>query len=162
MRLYSEEFENEQELLNVIKSEFGVLDVPTMGISYIMPDGKFLNMKNYTHHSDVEKFLIDKGLSKYEYRQTQGSQTMYDLGAIRCDTNKWYMVLSERQPTYEQYQALLVWLDMLSSRQPCVEIYTYDGQVQKYNFSEDCVSDDIVNKIRRFYIFGKLYEQKLK
>ena len=162
MILSEDDIKREQNILDSVESKFGVEDLPFRGITYIMPDGKFLDLRHSTHHSDVEKYLIDSGLSDYEYRQTQGSQTMYDIGAIRCDTNKWYMVLSERQPTYEQYQALLLWLDLLSSKQTFIEISTFDGQMQKYKFSEDCISDDIVDKIRKFYIFGKLYEHKIK
>ena len=161
MRLYLEDKESEQKIIDSVEGEFGVEDLPFKGITYIMPDGKFLDLRNCTHHSDVEKYLIDLGLSEYEFRLTQGSQTMYDIGAIRCDTTKWYMVLTERQPTDEQYKALLVWLDMLGSRQAFVEVYTFDGQVQKYRFAE-CISDEVVDKIRRFYIFGKLYEHNLK
>lgn len=159
MKLFLEHEQSEKELLSIVEKEFGTEELPFKGITYIMPDGKFLDLRRYTHHSDVEKFLIDNGYSENEYKTTQGSQTMFDLGCIRCDTTKWYMVLSERQLTDEQYKSLLVWLDMLGSGQNFIEIYTYDGQVQKYRFS-DMIFDEIVDKVRRFYIFGTLYENR--
>ena len=157
MLLEQEQYES--DIIKTVEDKFGIQDLPFTGITYIMPDGKFLDLQHNTHHSDVEKYLIDSGLSEFEYKITQGSQTMYTLGAIRCDTTKWYLVLTERQPTDDQYKSLLVWLDYLGSRKPSIEIYTFDNQVQKYDFA-DMISDDIVDKIRKFYIFGKLYEHK--
>lgn len=155
-----ENLTKEQDIIKLVESHFGTEDLPFVGITYIMPDGKFLDLREVTHHSDVEKFLIDSGLSDYEYLVNQGSQTMFDLGAIRCDTTKWYMVLNDRQLTDEQYNSLLIWLDFLGSRQAFIEVYTFDNQVQKYRFA-DVISDEIVDKIRRFYIFGTLYEHKV-
>lgn len=160
MKLYLEQEQAEQSILQIVENEFGTEDLPFKGITFIMPDGKFLDLRHNTHHSDVEKFLIDNGYSDNEYRMTQGSQTMFDFGAIRCDTTKWYLVLTERQPTSEQYDAMLIWLDMLQQRQAFVEVFAPDGQSQKYRLS-DMISDEIVDKIRKFYIFGKLYEHKV-
>lgn len=159
MRITLEQQQKESDILALVEEEFGTEDLPYKGITYIMPDGKFLDLRGVTNHSDVEKFLIDSGLSDYEYKKTQGSQTMFDLGCLRCDTVKWYIVLPERQLTSEQYDSLLIWLDsMASSRQNFIEVYA-DGQVQRYRFS-DVIPDEIVDKIRRYYIFGTLYEHK--
>lgn len=156
MKLTLLEEQRQQDILELVESEFGTEDLPFRGITYIMPDGKFLDLRHYTHHSDVEKFLIDQGYSDYEYRINQGSQTMFDLGCIRCDTTKWYLVLPEKQLTSEQYKSLLVWLDQITGY---IEVNTSDGQSKKYN-RKDIISDDIVDKIRRYYIFGTLYENK--
>ena len=153
--------DRQMNIVKEVEKHFGTLDEPYYGKTYIMPDGKFLDMRNVEHHADIEKWLIDKGLSDKEYIGTGGSQTMRELGAIRCDNTRYYMELPPIDPTQEQYTALLYWLDLHLSKTRVIEVVTQDGKQVMYR-KEENVADDIVDKIRRYYIMGVLLESKDK
>lgn len=151
-----------ENIIDIVSNKFGLLIEPYNGPTFIMPDGLFLDLRKYSHHSDVEKFLIDSGLSNNAYVKTAGSRTLSDLGCIRCDTVKYYIALSlEKQPTGEQYNSLLIWLDYLQKLHKAVEVITPDNQNILYKFDSDTISDTVVDRIRRYYYSGKLYEQKV-
>lgn len=148
------------EILEKVKSHFGVVDVPYYGPTYILPDGSLLNLLGKGHHSVVEHYLIDEGISNNKYIETGGSPTIETLGCIRCDMIKYYIGLSEEQPTREQYNSLLIWLDQHSRLTKIITIFGPNGEPStNYRFTSDFISDDIVDRIRRYYISGKLYEQ---
>lgn len=148
------------EILEKVKSHFGVVDIPYYGPTYILPDGSLLNLLGKGHHSVVEHYLIDEGLSNNKYIETGGSPTIESLGCIRCDMVKYYIGLSKEFPTREQYNSLLIWLDALSRVVKLVTVMSYDGSKSvDYIFTRDFISDDVVDRIRRFYISGNLYEQ---
>lgn len=153
--------DSNEDIISKVEEEFGTVDEPFKGITFIMPDGKFLDLRNSYHHSDVEKFLIDNNLSNKQFSPNTGSETLTSLGAIRCDTTKYYMQLSDDvQPTGMQYQSILRWLDFCSRYLKSIEVYNQDGSESTlYNFTES-IPDDILNKIRRYYSSGKLYEAK--
>lgn len=148
------------EILEKVKSHFGVVDVPYYGPTYILPDGSLLNLLGRGHHSVVEHYLIDEGISNNKYIETGGSPTIETLGCIRCDMVKYYIGLSEQQPTREQYNSLLVWLDQHLRFTKIITVISPDGEQSiDYIFNSDFISDDVVDRIRRCYICGKLYEQ---
>lgn len=148
------------EILEKIKSHFGTVDRPYYGPTYILPDGSLLDLNGKGHHSAVEKWLIENNLSENDYVKTGGSPTVEALGCIRCDMVKYYIGLSEEQPTREQYNSLLVWLDQHSRFTKIITIFGPNGEPStNYRFTLDFISDDIVDRIRRYYISGKLYEQ---
>lgn len=148
------------EILTKIKDHFGVVDRPYYGPTYILPDGTLLDLRGRGHHSSVEHWLIENGLSNSEYIKTGGSPTVEALGCIRCDNVKYYIGLSEEQPTREQYNTLLIWLDDHSRFTKVITVFSPGGEPStNYRFASDFISDDIVDRIRRYYISGKLYEQ---
>lgn len=148
------------EILEKVKSHFGVVDVPYYGPTYILPDGSLLNLLGKGHHSVVEHYLIDEGISNNKYIETGGSPTIETLGCIRCDMVKYYIGLSKEFPTREQYNSLLIWLDQHSRFIKIITVISPDGrQSTDYRFNSDFISDDVVDRIRRYYICGKLYEQ---
>lgn len=153
--------DNSKNVLDLVIEHFGVTDTPYNGPTFILPNGKFLDIKNYEYHSDVEKWLIDNGYSNNEFIKTAGSKTLYNLGCIRCDTIKYYISLPfNSQPTGEQYNSLLVWLDYLQRFHNAVEVITPDNQHIMYKFDEDTISDTVVDKIRAYYYSGVLREAK--
>lgn len=150
--------ENAKDILDFVKSEVGTVSSPYSGPTYILPDGSMLNMRHFKHHAEIEKLLIDNGYSHDKYIPTGGSPTMRSLGALRCDTVKYYIDLPDTQLTREQYNTLLVWLDYLSKECRLVTVCADSGRINTtYKFNET-ISDDIVSRIRRYYISGRLYE----
>lgn len=154
-------FETTDDMLELIVQHFGITDEPYNGPTYILPNGYFLDLRKCNHHSEVEKWLIDNGLSNYTYIKTAGSQTITDLGCIRCDTLKYYIYLTDKQPTREQYNTLLVWLDHLARTTRFVEVLTPTGDSVMYPTvdNDEYNVDYIVDRIRRYYSSGRLYEQ---
>lgn len=149
-----------QEILIKAKNYFGTADAPYYGPTYILPDGSLLDLRGRGHHSSVEHFLIDNNLSDKEYIKTGGSPTIEALGCIRCDNVKYYIGLSEEQPTREQYNSLLIWLDNHSRTTKLITVMSPGGKTSiDYRFTPDFISDDVVDRIRRYYVSGKLYEQ---
>ena len=146
-------------ILSSVINQFGITDTPYHGPSFILPNGYFLNLSKANHHSDVEKWLIDTGLSSYEYIVTGGSPSLMDLGCIRCDYDKYYMELTDTpQPKRAQYNSLLVWLDFLSLDTRKVQVMCDKGRVSKIYKFDEYIPDEIVEKIKRYYSFGRLDE----
>ena len=50
-------------IIYFVESHFGTTVTTPKHKTFIMPDGRFLNMSNCYLHSDVERFLINNGMS---------------------------------------------------------------------------------------------------
>lgn len=151
-----------KDVFDFLKHYFGTVEEPYNGPTYILPDGSMLNIAGCKHHAEVEKVLIENGYSDDVYIATGGSPTMRNLGAIRCDTVKYYIDLPDTQLTRQQNNTLLVWLDYLSYQCKLVTVIANSGRVSTdYKFNE-IITDDIINRIKRYYISGRLYESKDK
>lgn len=158
-KMVKKESVNSKDVLQLVIDHFGVVDLPYHGPTFILPSGYFLDLRNANHHSDVEKYLIDNGLSNHEYIVTGGSPTMMDLGCIRCDYEKYYIEVSDTpQPKRAQYDSLLIWLDMLSASTSMVQVMCRNGKISKTYKFDEYSSDEIVEKVKRYYSFGRLDE----
>ena len=151
------------DIIDLVELEFGVYKTPPSSKTFILPDGLFLNLDKVRHHSDVEQFLIDRGLSESEFAIIGGgSPTLSHLGCIRCDPKKQTCILPACDHLeVEAIGGLVLWLDMMSSRYPFVTVVGHDGQSVTYSFSE-YITDDIVERVRRYYSSGTLYEKQVK
>ena len=147
-------------ILDKVVEYFGVVGTPYNGPTYILPNGYFLDLFNYENHSDVEKWLIKNNLSDNKYIKTGGSPTLTNLNCVRCDTEKYYIALPDKV-TREQLSTLLVWLDYLSRTTACVEVITQDNQSVLYDIKTE-PTDSVIDRIRRYYSSGKLYEKNPK
>ena len=136
---------NDKDILDKVIDKFGIADNLYYGSTYILPDGRFLDLSKYDYHSEVEKYLIEIGLSKYEYNKYLGSPTLRDLNCIRCNARKYYVMLSS-QITQEQLNSLFIWIDYLSKFTKLVEVIKEDCSTF-YHFSE-ISPKEIVNKIK--------------
>lgn len=148
------------DIVDLVELEFGVYKTPPPNKTFIMLDGLFLNLDKVRHHSDVEQFLIDKGLSESEFAIIGGgSPTLSHLGCIRCDPKKQTCILPACDHLeVEVIGGLVLWLDMVSSRYSFVTVVGHDGQSVTYSFSE-YITDDIVERVRRYYSSGTLCQQ---
>ena len=145
-------------LLDII-NHFGVAEHFYDGPTYILPDGSYLNLSSCKHHSEVEKWLADNNYENNYLGTAGGSPTMMTKNCIRCDTVKYYAELPETL-TRSQYDTLLDWLSNLSAYTRLVEIFVDHGQQCKMYSFKDYLPEDIINKIRRYYINGILLEDK--
>lgn len=150
-------------VIEMVELEFGTFKTPPITKTFIMPDGLFLNLDRVRHHSDVEKFLISVGVAESDIAIIGGgSPTLSHLGCIRVDPQKQTCILPACEYIeQEALNSLLLWLDMMSSKYSYVTVVGHDGQSVDYDFS-NYISDDIVDRIRRYYSSGILYEHQVR
>ena len=135
---------NVLEILETVKAYYGIADRPYDGTTYIIPDGAMLDMRECGHHSDIEKFLVDSGLSNEKYTEIGGSNTMRKLGAIRCNTWQYYFELPSKYITEAQKQTLITWLDFLRER--CNFVTSICGKENYCYALKTMQSQDIVQR----------------
>ena len=154
--------ENETNIIDKVVEHFGTYNIVPEWKTFILPDGRFLNMDKLRAHSDVEQWLINNGLSKEKFAYIHmGSPTLSKLGCFRCNPRGRYCILPEVDyPTDEALNSLLLWLDRQSSTGDSVSIVTPSGKSIRYSFS-DYIPDEIVDRIDRFYSSGTLYEKQV-
>ena len=156
------------KVLQFVYDNFDITDVPPYGPSYILPDGKFvdiygttINDKSLDTHYDVETVLNDSGLSSGEFDSLSLNYTIQECGAIRCSTitHEHYILLNEERPTTNQYDSILKLLILMSDDlgYPSVQIIADKDTYKIYNFT-DYEPEDIVGKIKKYYSSGNLYE----
>lgn len=150
------------DIIEKVAEHFGTYNLVPEWKTFLLPDGRFLNMDKLRAHSDVEQWLINNGLSKEKFAYIHmGSPTLSRLGCFRCNPRGRYCILPEVDyPTDEALNSLLLWLDRQSSTGDSVSIVTPSGKSVRYSFS-DYISDDIVDRIDRFYSSGTLYEKQV-
>lgn len=145
-------------IIDFVEKHFGTTSTPPKHKTFIMPDGMFLIMSSCYLHSDVERFLINNGLSEERFSNAvDGSPTLSKNGCFRCNATKKYIILPEvSYPTEESLNSVLIWLDSLS-KIGAVTVCGYDGSQMSYSLSE-MSSDDIANRIVGYYKFHILFE----
>lgn len=157
--------ESDEDIIKSIKSQFKTFDNPsniTCGGYYILPSGEFLQAQN---HLDIDKWLMRQGYIKKQSTDfADGSQYMevkLNCVRVRCRGGKddWiepYIVLPKNRLTISQKYSLLAWLDFIMSRKEKVLIHTeVNNEFIVYDLN-DYTSDEIINRIDRYYTTGKL------
>lgn len=157
--------ESDEDIIKSIKSQFKTFDNPsniTCGGYYILPSGEFLQAQN---HLDIDKWLMRQGYIKKQSTDfADGSQYMevkLNCIRVRCRGGKddWiepYIVLPKSRLTISQKYSLLAWLDFIMSRKEKVLIHTeVNNEFIAYDLN-DYTSDEIINRIDRYYTTGKL------
>ena len=156
---------SDEDIIKSIKDQFKTFDNPsniTYGGYYILPSGEFLQAQN---HLDIDKWLMHQGYIKKQSTDfADGSQYMevkLNCIRVRCRGGKddWiepYIVLPKNRLTIPQKYSLLAWLDFIMSRKEKVLIHTeVNTEFMAYDLN-DYTSDEIINKIDRYYTTGKL------
>ena len=147
--------------LKIVSDHYGVIETPYEGPSFILPNGNFLDIRSCRNHSDVEYWLSQQGLSQYaDFNKRSGSPTLKDLGCIRVDTPKYYIQLPDDNLTSGQYSSLKDWIDFLMTCSvPFLEVIAPEIRPVRYMFDDPGIdSGYIIDRIRRYYISGNLYE----
>lgn len=156
---------SDDDILKNLKTKFKVVDSISnisYGGYYILPSGEFLQAQN---HLDIDKWLMQQGYIKKQSTDfADGSQYMevkLNCVRVRCRGGKddWiepYIVLPKNRLTVSQKYSLLAWLDFTMARKDKVLIHTeVNNEFIAYD-SKNYTSDEILDKIDRFYTTGKL------
>lgn len=150
------------DIIHKVEEHFGTYDIPPKYKTFIMPDGKFLNMDKCNSHSNIEQWLINNNLSKIKFAYfNDGSPTLSRLGCFRCNPIDSYCILpTVEYPPHETFNSLLLWLDHVRLSHPYVDIIGHDTKYKRYYF-EKFSSDDIVDRVTNYYIHHELFENEV-
>lgn len=147
---------------------------------YILPNGEFLYTTplepsddcDYVidEHRNIDDFLFHKDIIEDDrYAKDDGSLfTENVLNCIRFNIpdeyygNYTYIQLNEKQPTSQQYDSLLKIFDYVINHKYKYLSVIFDNQYGKQIKLElnDYSSDELLKKIKRYYVSGILTENK--
>ena len=127
-----------------------------VGMPHWKVDTKLVNRLTLNNHLDWDdinnafKVNVDRGILFADR-----------IGCIRVNGyNEDYIALPEERPTSEQFYTLEEWVDNFFSDtiNGSIKVTTFDGKQQQTYDEETHTGRDVVNRIRRYYASGKLYE----
>lgn len=144
--------ENETNIIDKVVEHFGTYNIVPEWKTFILPDGRFLNLDKLRAHSDVEQWLINNGLSKEKFAYIHmGSPTLSRLGCFRCNPKKGYCILPEVDyPTEVSLNSLLIWLYEQELNHDTIYIVPLNHKAFQFNFSE-YTPDDILEAVKEYY-----------
>ena len=169
-------------IISLLSNTFGTTDEPQPTAMYLLPNGRFLFTTplepsddcdyEIDEHRNIDDFLYHKGIIEDDrYLEDDGSLfTEKVLNCIRFNIPDYYygdysyIQLNEKQPTSQQYDSLLKIFDYVIKHKYKYISIIFDNQYGKQVKLElnDYSSDELLKKIKRFYVSGILTEDKNK
>lgn len=157
-----------QDISNV-SNAFGTTKEPFLGPSYILPNGKFLKIRNAdinisNNGSGDRGLIIHLDVQKWINKQ-QGKEEKYvdDIGleekCIRVNTDQLehYIVLPKERPNDKQLKSLRDWIDFFYAKTSSdLVLVSYYGPTTTY--FKGAVSEDIIEDIKNYYARGMFFE----
>ena len=153
---------NDWDLKNIqdyIEDNFSFNLTPPEGQTYIMPDGKFLELGYDGAHIGVDDMLYQDNLIDYDPYEYGHELILVDkFNAVRCSDGEAinaspYIQLPPKKVTQDQLDSIMNWLDKLKESSVYIE-------GAEYNLDEVTV-DYIIKRILRYYSSGVMYEDYL-
>lgn len=163
------------EIIEILKEKF-IIDNELTPRCYLFPNGKILHLDAYTPHSSVTAFLESKGVGHYESGRGGCPILEDEYGCIRINLDsEGFIELSQIKPTNEQYKVLenlmyeyFRYCYRWSIRDDALTIFTPHNAgfkavyyvIKIYGEPEAIVylPEDIIKKIKVYYVKGILYE----
>lgn len=167
-------------VISLLSNTFGTTDEPEATAMYILPNGRFLFTTplepsddcdyEIEEHRNIDDFLYHKGIVKEDrYLKDDGSLFAENvLNFIRFNiVDEYYgyysyIQLNKKQPTSQQYNALLKIFDYVINNKYEYLSIIFDSQYGKQIKLElnNYTSDELLKKIKRYYVSGILTENK--
>lgn len=167
-------------IISLLSNTFGAVDEPQPTAMYILPNGRFLFTTplepsddcdyEIDEHRNIDDFLYHKNIIEDDrYLEDDGSLFAENvLNFIRFNItdeyygNYSYIQLNKKQPTSQQYDSLLKIFDYVINHNYKYLSIIFDNQYGKQIKIElnDYSSDELLKKIKRFYVSGILTENK--
>ena len=154
--------ENDWDLKNIqdyIEDNFSFSLTPPEGQTYIMPDGKFLELGYDGAHIGVDDMLYQDNLIDYDPYEYGHELILVDkFNAVRCSDGEAinanpYIQLPPKKVTQDQLDSITDWLDKLKESSVYIEGV-------EYNLDEVTV-DYVIKRILRYYSSRVMYEDYL-
>ena len=125
------------------------------GMPHWKVDERVINKIAFDNHWDYDD-IIDA----FDVSEKRGDLLADKIGCIRVNGyNENYIALPENRPTNEQLYTLEEWIDhFFSDIYSTISVTTFNGRQQQQYNDDDCTGRDVVNKIKRYYSSGTLYE----
>jgi len=157
--------------IELVSKSFGTSTQPFMGPSYILPNGKFLKIRNaninISSNGSGDRGLIihldvQKWLNKQHNKEVSNIDSI-DLEevCIRVNTDmvEHYIVLPKQRPNDNQFEALKDWIDFyFEKRNTNLTLVSYYGPTETYFVGT--VAEDIIDDIKAYYTRGMYFESK--
>lgn len=130
-----------------------------LGSYYIDEDGTIYDLGNSGYgHAQASKLLNDNGL-EVDYEPGKASKFLRSNGWIRINTNLNYIELPDKRLTSAQENSILLALDSMHNNFKFGDSIQITGK-DTFKVYTNCTSDYLLNRIKRYYTTGKLYESK--
>ena len=154
------------DIENILKNNFINSNTP-IPRSWLSSDGTFISTISYEadddsvdepNHSTVLEWLKEHG-----YIDTDDYIELEERGFVRLSNWDSAIILPKDKLTSAQYNAIEEWIDYEMNHENMYKMWvsTYDGDEHVYNLMNDDVdSRYVINRIKRYYASGKLYEAK--
>ncbi len=146
--------------------EFGSSN-PSVGCSFISPDGTFINIyPKLRTHEDLCEYLIEDHDCDIEYQDEEYFIREFQWIRLRSDPDMMIIELPEEMPFNRQWDSLQEWLEFCENRYKrgtILYLNVCDGADVDvpYEFGTEYFSEDILKICKRYYGSGKLYASKL-
>ena len=147
-------------IISLLSNTFGTTDEPEATAMYILPNGRFLFTTplepsddcdyEIEEHRNIDDFLYHKG-NFIRFNIVDEYYGYYS-----------YIQLNKKQPTSQQYNALLKIFDYVINNKYEYLSIIFDSQYGKQIKLElnNYTSDELLKKIKRYYVSGILIENK--
>ena len=148
-----------KNIQDYIEDNFSFNLTPPEGQTYIMPDGKFLELGYDGAHIGVDDMLYQGNLIDYDPYEYGHELILVDkFNAVRCSDGESinanpYIQLPPKKVTQDQLDSIMDWLDKLKESSVYIEGV-------EYNLDEVTV-DYVIKRILRYYSSGVMYEDYL-
>jgi len=125
------------------------------GMPHWKVDARVINKVAYDNH-----LYYDDITDAFDVNARRGDLLADRIGCIRVNGyNENYIALPENRPTNEQLYTLEEWIDhFFSDVYSTISVSTFNGRQQRQYNDDEYTGRDVVNRIKRYYSSGTLYE----
>lgn len=125
------------------------------GMPHWKVDERVINKIAFDNH-----WYYDDIIDAFDVSAIRGDLLADRIGCIRVNGyNENYIALPENRPTNAQLYTLEEWIDWFFSEIACsIIVSTSNGRQQKSYSCDEYTGSDVINRIKRFYSSGTLYE----
>lgn len=145
-----------------IKMNLQTSDSPVHGSTFIAPDGKFVDLhsKGYDHLKFMKQLVL-QGILNKRVLENEEIPELFRKGYIRCNEDAGmgysYIELRDKEPTYDQYDAIEKWIDfVLSTKKHVTVIFMPDYAWDEQEYGQTVSGYDVVKAIKKAYKTGEL------
>lgn len=151
------------DILDILEKNNMECDTPCSGSSYIMPNGKFIDLQNrgFRTHGAFDDYIVEAGITEYD--NTGLRLPIKYCNAVRCNNgaNFFGEVVLELPPkpiTADQISSISDWIDWIAEKSNLLTV-TASGSQEMVDYDLLRLDGwDIAKRIKNYYTSGILHE----